>query len=417
MDFDDKELDKLFKNRAEDAEDEPEFEEAAWEDMERRLDKRKRRIALYYWSAAASLIFLIGLGWMMMPYLSKNQDSITNHQQIAHNPSKPHLPKTSKNNEDAYPNSTLKTRDVPQTNQVATIKNSEVTQSNNNSSASSYTRQKSKRDLVADTSNLYSNPTAERLAEKILDTHQDRNQEELVSANSNIPKSDIDIQPRAILKNDYPQPSNQSKIATSKPTPKPIQWTLGFLVGPELSTSDQPQNGLTSLSTGLTFGLKKNNFLLSLGARYGIKNYNANVNQYHKVNPLYADYVSNIKASCNILEVPLLLSYQPIHGKQSTTWINVGLSSFFMLREQYIYQYYPSSGIADHYVTKINQNQHYFKVLNLSISQNFKIHNRPFILGIEPYAKLPLAGVGYGAVKLKSYGINLNFWYDFKKKH
>src|SRR6476659_6563630 len=66
LNFEDNELDRLFKNKAKDEGGEPEFDEFAWEDMERRLDKRKRRIAFYYLSAAALFFVVLGMGWFFI---------------------------------------------------------------------------------------------------------------------------------------------------------------------------------------------------------------------------------------------------------------------------------------------------------------------------------------------------------------
>lgn len=421
--FEDKDLDLLFKKRANDSADEPEFEEAAWEDMERRLDKRKRRFIIYYWSVAASLIFLIGLGWMMIPRFYHQQNSTGNKQHIIAN-----KPNKKTQNQANHPvelkaPSTLVIADTTPSKtkkQLEDVQRQELAKTKSETQYPSYAQHQdiSKNLAMNHQEGNLTSKSSSKLSPSIIYSNEEESRDnyDLILAEPIIPNYSVNIQPKQILQTEHQGQNGNTKIAPANKRSTPLQWSLGFSAGPELNTAGQAQNGLTTLNSGIALEAQKNKFLFSVGLKYGTKDYNANINQYHRVNPIYAPQVSNIKASCNILEVPFIVSYQPWESKNTSTRLNAGLSSYFMLKEQYTYQYYPASGLADHNVTKINQNQHYFKVLNLSVSQNFKLKNQPFIIGIEPYAKLPLAGVGYGTVKLKSYGINLNFWYGLKKK-
>lgn len=415
-DFYDKDLDFLFKKRANDTEDEPEFEEAAWEDMERRLDKRKRKIILYYWSVAASLILLIGLSWMVMPYFSGKSNLSGSQNQVAiQQPSYQQQHAKSKNINELNKKPSSSKIDAPAltvVNPIADVENREVIPSKKKPLSRLYAHHQNKEDL----NKIISDNELDTSTSLLATASSTREKEDAIYVRFIPYQNNFEIQPQEILSNTTNALNSQNKSSATKPFSNPIQWTLGFSAGPELNTASQPQNGLTSLNTGIALEAQKNKFLLSIGLKYGIKNYNANTNQYHRINPIYAAQISNIKASCDVLEIPLVVSYQTWKSKTTSTQLNAGLSSYFMLKEQYTYQYDASSGLTDYNLIKINQNQHYFKVLNLSVSQNFKLRKQPFIIGIEPFAKLPLAGVGYGTVKLKSYGINLNFWYGLKKK-
>jgi hypothetical protein len=83
----------------------------------------------------------------------------------------------------------------------------------------------------------------------------------------------------------------------------------------------------------------------------------------------------------------------------------MGISSFIMKKESYDYQYKTPAGQTWNYLKEIsNENKHFFSVLTLSGGYQYKINNRISLIA-EPYIKLPLKGIGYGAIKLNSAGL------------
>src|SRR5690606_33192634 len=121
---------------------------------------------------------------------------------------------------------------------------------------------------------------------------------------------------------------------------------------------------------------------------------------------------SGVEGSCNVLEIPLRASYTFINDNKKSISFNSGLSSYLMLKEKYIFSYTPQSGYNDYVLEKVNANQHYFSVVELSASYRFKSKKSKTQFGIEPYVKLPLGGVGEGKVHLKSSGVSLNLFYE-----
>ena len=55
-------------------------------------------------------------------------------------------------------------------------------------------------------------------------------------------------------------------------------------------------------------------------------------------------------------------------------------------------------------------------IVNLSIGIEKPIDNQSSIV-IQPYAKLPLSGIGQGETELKSFGIGFQLNYSMKKKN
>jgi hypothetical protein len=83
-----------------------------------------------------------------------------------------------------------------------------------------------------------------------------------------------------------------------------------------------------------------------------------------------------------------------------------------MKREQYTYDYGLVYGkpVAPYTFDISNGSQHLLKVLNLSVGYERLLGQR-WSVQAEPFVKLPLAGVGYGAVRLRSAGVFFSLRY------
>ncbi len=75
-----------------------------------------------------------------------------------------------------------------------------------------------------------------------------------------------------------------------------------------------------------------------------------------------------------------------------------------MLSEDYTYTVYTNNGDRVYSKQVEKENNEWFKVLNLSVGVQHQLSSRLF-LQAEPFLKAPLAGMGYGDVKLSSLGV------------
>lgn len=151
------------------------------------------------------------------------------------------------------------------------------------------------------------------------------------------------------------------------------------------------------------------------GAVYSTKIYAANASKYNPDNPYWQSYYPKpveVEGSCKIIDIPLNMRYNLLQKKAYNLYAVAGLSSYLMLREdyKYIYQVYDSN-LRQSWHGK-NENQHFFKVINISAGYEQKL-SRKFSLQAEPYIKLPTAGVGYGRIKLLSTGLFMSLKYKF----
>ncbi|SHL92234.1 Outer membrane protein beta-barrel domain-containing protein [Chitinophaga jiangningensis] len=154
----------------------------------------------------------------------------------------------------------------------------------------------------------------------------------------------------------------------------------------------------------------KPRWFISTGITYSKKIYGATPQDYKGT---YNSYLKKIDADCNVLEIPLNINYVFLKKKNFSLSATAGTSSYFMLKEQYNYRYNNPSYDKEAVVT--NENKHYLAVLNVGALYQQPVGNR-LILGVQPYAKIPLSGVGAGQVKLYSSGITLQLTLTGRKK-
>jgi len=180
---------------------------------------------------------------------------------------------------------------------------------------------------------------------------------------------------------------------------------LTFSAGPDMSFVKLNNTGRTTLTygAGISYGFAKR-----LTARAGFyvskKIYEAAPEQYHTPGGNYP-YLTDIDANCKIYEIPVSLSYSFGQRKNHNWFASIGLSSFIMKKEDYVYNYkLPTGQVYNYYHGVSNENKHYFSVLNLSGGYQYKFNKRLSIMA-EPYLKVPLAGVGLGKIKLSSAGV------------
>jgi hypothetical protein len=217
-----------------------------------------------------------------------------------------------------------------------------------------------------------------------------------------------------------PLPAPLAVVPTPAPEPLPEplrkpRLFIGLVGAPDVSTvrmadfqSPRPNLGIVleyrildrlRLSTGLLRGTKQ----------YRAKHTDYDWSHYPDANMYKFDWVD---ASCTILDLPLNLRYDVLARPRYQVFGSTGLSTLFMQREAYAfdYEYYYR---PYHWQREfVNENQHWFSVLNLSVGYERKL-GQHWSLQAEPYVKIPLGGVGAGKVRLASGGIFLGLKYGF----
>ena len=155
----------------------------------------------------------------------------------------------------------------------------------------------------------------------------------------------------------------------------------------------------------------------SMGANFIRKKYGATGDDYNPENGawLYGVSPSTVDAVCDILEVPVSISFFQYDNSENGFYSRVGLSSFFMLEEHYWYSYDEEIPGQINYWGGENENKHWFAIGEFSIG--YQHYLRPKIsVQIEPFIQIPLAGIGNGNVKLWSVGLNMKLNFQVNKR-
>ncbi len=200
---------------------------------------------------------------------------------------------------------------------------------------------------------------------------------------------------------------------------KDYKFNFTFLIAPDLSFTGLKNLNSVGSNIGVLLGYSfSKRFTMNTGFIYSTKVYSAKPSDYHPENNYWTSNKNielyNVKGNCHVIDIPLNVRYNFLIKNKYNLYAVTGLSSYIMKKESYNYEYSYNYGPTANKDWEIsNQNSHYFSIGNLSIGYERKI-SKKISLQAEPFIKLPLAGVGYGKVKLLSSGVFLSLKYNFK---
>ena len=193
------------------------------------------------------------------------------------------------------------------------------------------------------------------------------------------------------------------------------RFYLGLVGAPDVSTVKFATVEPPMPNVGVTLEYRLGNRLrFSTGLLRSTKQYQARREDYDWA--MYSKAATRnfarVDGTCTVLDVPLNLRYDLLTRPQYQLFGSAGLSSFFMQREQYAYDYV-EYGLPYRWEQKaVNANQHLLSILNLSVGYERHLGAR-WSVQAEPYLKLPLVGVGLGKVRLTSAGVFVGVKYGF----
>ncbi len=192
-------------------------------------------------------------------------------------------------------------------------------------------------------------------------------------------------------------------------------FSIGLTGGVDISTVKFSYANNLGYNIGLLGGYHfNNNWSVYTGAVYTKKNYKLNGYNYSSPYPPAPNYeLETVDGYCRMWEVPVLGRYT-FNSRKTTHWfVSTGLSSYFMQQEHYNYNYKLWGVSGSRSWTNNAGSNYWFSILDLSAGLEKQLGSH-LSAQVEPYAKLPLAGLGTGKIQLSSFGINLTLQY--KKK-
>lgn len=203
------------------------------------------------------------------------------------------------------------------------------------------------------------------------------------------------------------------KAATQEPLP--AKWYIIAAAGTNATSLQKFDTKNRGTVFGGSVGYYLNRFIsIQAGFYAGRKIYFAGPTDY---SPKPGSYWSNpnikimkVDADCYIFDLPLLVRVDVLQNRHNALYATAGFSSFITNKEDYVYHYNYSTSYQRK-VASYKGNVDWFSSADFSIGFEQRLF-KPFYLQIEPYAKLPLSGIGEGRVKLYSLGVQLGLKYQ-----
>lgn len=217
----------------------------------------------------------------------------------------------------------------------------------------------------------------------------------------------------------FDEPPDQTDLSINRGGPVTAQtrdprWNISLAIGPDWGTVGFKQWTKPGIDAGIFASYRfAKKWSVTSGISLSSTIYVAAPGDYHpKVDNWSSIDLQQIDASCRILDIPINLRYDLYEHNGNRIFASTGISSFWMKRENYVYEYHVSGNIQRQSSVYRNDNRHLFSVWNISAGYETKISPH-FSLQATPFIKLPLHGIGYGRVRLTSTGIRISAKYHF----
>lgn len=449
----DEDLDKLFRKRLEDPVNEAAFRDADWGAMEQMLDKGKKRSAIVYWlpvlgSVAALLLLFIGYMFLKPEVVKpvKQQQMTANRHEHANPTGNAAVPKKDNTGTSGEPSRQAADMSKQQNLNTAKYAGNHAVKRHREKGKSFFTLSsgEDRRTTAGQVSDNSTETIAANTAAKTARPDISTNQPAAVDSQPAITNNEV-IANNVPEKKDISIPADQKDLGTAdnsvtnpvvskqkdngtadalastvlpvktkaigpqKPGSRP-QFAFGILASSDLNgVNSSFQQSKIGGNFGATFSVTfAKKWTISTGAVYAIKPYLTNFNNYHAAYQ-FSTNPTSVSANCRMLDIPVNINYQVYHLQANSITLGTGLSSYFMLREDYNFNYadsYSPSGPANYSV--INKNRNILSVLNLDATYTHQI-NPKFGVTVQPYLKVPLADVGASQVRLQTTGVALGF--------
>ncbi len=403
----DEELDNIFRSAAEDSS--MEYDVAGWKDMYIKLDQADRSVWYRHTSLLLVLCGMLLIGTSTWYYISGNGDrtDIGNANQTNNSPmqsdserKKSNDPRVEKINPDGNSDTPLKTGE-------------------------GLTR------LDPDTDSKLSSqpePLDDRIIHSGITTSSNRptaNNEDPLNSSSNTRTAGIELMnpvPSSIDSIGLIRNSKRIVVADSsagtiirKRNNHAGWFSLRLSVAPDFSSTGMFNQSKPGFGFGVTAGYNfDTHWSINTGVMLVRKVYSStNISEPYSTQGGYSYPIDQLDGNCKMLDLPLNVYYSFQPHKSLSFKAGLGFSSYIMLREDYTYFLDKPYG-NDTYTQRIeNENNEWFKMLNVSVMMQKRIRNNLF-LEVEPFVKLPLAGIGEGGISLYSFGSFVSLRYDFK---
>lgn len=438
---DDKDLDRLFRKAAEQYD--PRTSQPDWENLEQRLDKelpvekKKDRRRFLWFLLLIGLVTGGGLTWLLtdksIEHVGKNSTTPT-QESYSNNANESKNPKEANENGLATDTEFLNEKNESETDKNTIVENSKTQKSDQVNSPklnkhnlnrkqdgriaqnrkylqSTGAPTKSSQPRISTLLSSDSTSRKEDIKQPIYDYTFPKRDNSIDSRKQSISVSDSSILKRAhdltkVTSNETKEDSTKSKSPSKNRSSKKSGFEFGLIAGIDYSNVKSTGTNKPGYDVGLHIAYHLNRrWSLNTGIIFTRKNYDAAGKDYNPPKHYWTNYVDlkGLSGYCEMWDIPLNVRYNFTPEKRLQWFANTGLSTYIMRKQYYEYYYTRNniSGVRDW--TYESQQNHWLSVLNISGGFEKRL-KRPFTLQVEPFAKIPLAGVGFGKMKIATYG-------------
>jgi len=428
----DEELDKLFRLSAESSE--PPFEPEAWTAMEKKLDKLESNTSEWHkFLYPLLLLLLLSMVGTVLYYANDADQETVNSDLVREAGSEIKAARMHPEKKVVYARTKKETaqEQAPAINQPLKVKSTWAVSAENKQDTNlkltdrtggqpEKSTQSKAQDLLTLNKNNELLPT---VTETLISPELEfktiaQKQETAFTAHETEPETALPDP--TTNKEDKPGPDSSATGKTFK-REKAFLSSLQLIgvLAPDFTTVRFKNADAISVNGGIMLGVPLSKKLsLLTGVLWANKIYAADPEEY-TFDPYYGSYgklPTSIDATCQVLDIPLNLSYLVIEHDKYNLALQAGFSSYIMLKEKYIYNYtYGSKSFAK---TKevANENRHWFGVQNIAVDYSRKVYPG-LTVGVAPFLKFPLQGIGAGSVKLTSAGLLITAGYTIPLKN
>lgn len=159
-----------------------------------------------------------------------------------------------------------------------------------------------------------------------------------------------------------------------------------------------------------------NRWSINTGIVFVNNKYEAYGEDYHAPEKYWKNGIvaSETYGECKMIDIPLNLRYDVISQHRHKLFISVGASTYFVTKEDYYFQYEQDDPyLPDHWGTD-KMTRYLFGIINASMGYEYQLGNQS-ALQMEPFIKIPTAGIGWGNVDLHTVGVYFIYKYRIGK--
>lgn len=390
-----------------------EFNPVAWDRMEKKLNRVRRRRALFFWLQWAGLLLLAAL----IGLLFWLQHQKTDTKSYIKKPAPPVATAPVQSSEEPCIETTIASIEMDRSKPTQNVikKPFDITSENpmlpksakkraiNHASAiikkgaqiGGMAMQKSELQPAPGAPNIFNNETTTISNSNIYNTLEKIDQivsSPLLSETSQEPEIALSEQP--IVESNI-KPSDRSWS----------HWTIGISAAPEAVSVGFDTDLMQGYSIGILTEYRfVRRFSLSAQGFYSNKHYSASTGEFAPPRGAWANGIAPLETigECSMLEARLALRTELLQKQKWNLVATTGVSSWWMLQEKYDYDF--PDPTPDRYWQSTNTSTFWWAMAQVGLGVEMKL-TKHLSIQADLYSQIPLKGVGRGKTQLYSQGL------------